>query len=111
TWSSNRLWRKNRRNNLDGNYGVDLNRNWGYQWGGLGSSSSTSSDIYRGTGAFSEPETQALRDFITARPNTVLSFDLHSYSQIILEPWAYDFSLPPDTRTYTQISSAIQVAM
>ena len=25
-------WRKNRRNNNDGSYGVDLNRNYGYEW-------------------------------------------------------------------------------
>ncbi len=111
TWTSNRLWRKNRRANSDGSVGVDLNRNWGYQWGGLGSSGVMSNDTYRGTAAFSEPCSTALKNFITARPNTVLAFDLHSYSQVILEPWAYDFSLPPDTRAYTQISAAMQSAM
>ncbi len=28
------MWRKNRRNNGDGSFGVDLNRNFGYKWGG-----------------------------------------------------------------------------
>ncbi len=111
TWSSNRLWRKNRRSNGDGTIGVDLNRNWGYQWGGNGSSPVTNSETYHGPSAFSEPETAALRDFITARPNMLMAFDLHSYSQIILEPWAYDFALPADTRAFTQISAAIQTAM
>lgn len=111
TWTSYRLWRKNRRPNLDGSYGVDLNRNWGYQWGNLGSSAQPTSDTYRGTAAFSEPCTQALRDFITARPNTVLSFDLHSYAQVILEPWGWTTSLPPDARTFTQITAAMQSAI
>src|SRR6185436_17289909 len=43
TWasSSNLLWRKNRRNNGNGSFGVDLNRNWGHQWGGEGASMAT----------------------------------------------------------------------
>ena len=64
---ANRLWRKNRRNNGDGTFGVDLNRNYGYQWGlGSGSEGSdlTWEDTYRGPSAFSEPETRALRDFV-----------------------------------------------
>ena len=38
--------------------GVDLNRNWGYMWGydNTGSSGSPTSETYRGTSAFSEPE-------------------------------------------------------
>ncbi|HMN40108.1 MAG TPA: M14 family metallocarboxypeptidase [Phycisphaerales bacterium] len=111
TWSSNRLWRKNRRDNGDGTFGVDLNRNWGYQWGGAGSAGVTSDPTYRGTAPFSEPCSTALRNFIQARPNTVLAFDVHSYSQVILEPWAYDYSLPPDARAYTQMSAAMQSAM
>jgi len=34
------LWRKNRRNNGGGEYGVDLNRNYSYQYGGLGTACS-----------------------------------------------------------------------
>jgi murein tripeptide amidase MpaA len=29
TWEIDRLWHKNRRQNGDGSFGVDLNRNWG----------------------------------------------------------------------------------
>src|SRR5437867_5784979 len=48
TESSDRYWRKNRRDNGDGTFGVDLNRNWGYQWGlSSGSSGVTYSDTYR----------------------------------------------------------------
>ncbi len=55
TWSTDRYWRKNRRNNGNGTFGVDLNRNWSLQWGGAGSSGSSSSDLYRGPSPFSEP--------------------------------------------------------
>src|SRR5690606_8892087 len=63
------LWRKNRRNNGDGSYGIDLNRNFGYQWGydDEGSSPDGSDETYRGASAFSEPETQRLRDFMISR--------------------------------------------
>ena len=61
TWGPQRLWRKNRRDNGNGTFGVDLNRNWGYEWGGVGSSGDPGSGTYRGTAPFSEPETQVRR--------------------------------------------------
>lgn len=98
SWAApaNRLWRKNRRINGDGTVGVDLNRNWGWQWGGAGSSGNGSSETYRGPSAFSEPETQVLRDFALARQDLVLNVDLHSYSQLILSPWAWTLDAPPE---------------
>ena len=49
--------------------GVDLNRNYGYQWGydNSGSSANTNNQLYRGTAAFSEVETQLVRDLALAR--------------------------------------------
>ncbi len=83
-------WRKNRRDNGDGTFGVDLNRNYSYMWGydNEGSSPSTSSPLYRGPAPFSEPETQALRDFCASRSFT-LALSYHSYSELILFPWGY----------------------
>jgi hypothetical protein len=43
--------------------GVDLNRNYGYYWGGPGSSTDTTSQGYRGAGPFSEPESEAVHQF------------------------------------------------
>jgi hypothetical protein len=51
-----RYWRKNRRPNDDGSYGVDLNRNFANHWGEGGASKTPSSETYRGPSAFSEPE-------------------------------------------------------
>lgn len=85
-----RYWRKNRRDNNDGTYGVDLNRNYDYEWGydNEGSSPSSNSNIYRGTVPFSEPETQAVRNLFAQNDfRALISF--HSYSQIILYPWGY----------------------
>jgi hypothetical protein len=97
SWDVNRLWRKNRRNNGGGNFGVDTNRNWGYEWGGAGASTNPADETYRGPFAFSEPETQALRDFYLARPNLVANIDFHSYSQLVLSPWGYTLDPAPDT--------------
>jgi hypothetical protein len=93
--TTQRLWRKNRRNNGDGTFGVDLNRNYSYQWGGPGSSGDTFSDIYRGAAPFSEPETQAVRDFLRQqRPRSLISY--HNFSQLILYPWGYTNNPAPD---------------
>ncbi|MBX3407657.1 MAG: hypothetical protein KF869_12935 [Phycisphaeraceae bacterium] len=96
SWTNNRMWRKTRTNNGNGTFGVDPNRNWGYEWGGEGSSGSGSSETYRGPAPFSEPETAALRDFIIARPRIAAHIDFHSYGQLILSPWGYTSALPPE---------------
>ena len=85
------MWRKNRRNNMDGYYGVDLNRNFGYQWGydNDGSSPYTPDPTYRGPSAFSEPESQNLRDFHLAH-DFIISVYFHSHSDLVLWPWGYD---------------------
>lgn len=71
TFTTERLWRKNLRDNDgDGQItiadGVDLNRNFDSRWGydDEGSSPSWSDQTYRGTAPNSEPETQAVVDFI-----------------------------------------------
>jgi len=91
-----RLWRKNRRLNPDGSFGVDLNRNYSYQWGcdNKGSSPEPASELYRGVAAFSEPETMALSSlFLEHQFSATISY--HSYSQEILYPWGYA-DLPTD---------------
>lgn len=84
-----KLWRKNRKVNSDGTYGVDLNRNYGYKWGGSGASANPNSDTFRGTSAFSEPETQALRDYIESHVNITSLLSVHTFSQLILYPWGH----------------------
>ncbi len=91
-----RYWRKNRRDNGDGSFGVDLNRNYGQAWGldDVGSSSDPSSGVFRGRSAFSEPETAALRDLVLGRGfDAVVSY--HSFGQLILYPWAYTAAPAP----------------
>jgi carboxypeptidase T len=87
-----KLWRKNRRRIDPRNFGVDLNRNYGFQWGTGGSSQNPGSDVFMGPKPFSEPETIAIRDHINANTHitTVLSF--HTFSKLILYPWGHKYS-------------------
>jgi hypothetical protein len=102
------LWRKNRRNNGDGSFGVDLNRNFGHAWGydDIGSSPDGSQNTYRGTGPFSEPETQNIRDFIIAH-NFLITVYYHSYSNLVLWPWGYIRSVTPDNDIFAQMGDSI----
>jgi len=91
------MWRKNRRDNEDGSYGVDLNRNWGYMWGfdNIGSSPDPDRNTYRGEGPFSEPETQAAREFINDH-NFSISIYFHSWGNLVLYPLGYNYLYPED---------------
>ncbi|MDD2890396.1 MAG: M14 family zinc carboxypeptidase [bacterium] len=79
------MWRKNRHGS-----GIDINRNYGYEWGydNVGSSPDSTSESYRGTAPFSEPETQHIRDFCNQH-KFVTALNYHSYAGILLFPWGY----------------------
>ncbi len=103
------MWRKNMTPNGDGTYGTDLNRNWGYAWGydDINSSPITSTLIYRGSGPFSEPETQIMRDFILSRDFAVI-INYHSYSGYYCGPWGYIGGIPnPDLPISHEIMTAM----
>jgi len=99
-------WRKNRRDNGGGILGVDPNRNYGFQWGfnNSGSSPNPSSSTYRGTGPFSEPEIQAIRDFVNAH-NFTMAFNYHSFSNVLIFPYDYQINLfTPDHALFLSLS-------
>ncbi len=84
------MWRKNRKKNPTNNYGVDLNRNYGYKWGfdDNGSSSTTNNETYRGTSPFSEPETQAIKK-LCEEHKFQLALNYHTYGNLLIYPWGY----------------------
>ena len=85
------MWRKNRKDNGNGSFGIDLNRNYGFTWGydDFGSSSDSYSDTYRGVQEFSEPETEAITDYcILNQFKIVLNY--HSYGNLLIYPWGYE---------------------
>ena len=73
------FWRKNRRLNHDGTYGVDLNRNFSI---GFVKQSNTASNVYGGEEPFSEAETSAIKAFVDTHPNITIAFDYHSQGNV-----------------------------
>jgi hypothetical protein len=92
--------------------GVDLNRNFAYQWGTInGPAQNPCSQTYPGQNAASEPETQAIQALLhalypnrprpadgTPAPDTTsgVFLSLHSYSELVLWPWGHTYTLPPN---------------
>lgn len=102
------LWRKNRRNNGDGTTGVDLNRNYGYEWAhdDIGSSDLPESDIYRGPAAFSEPETSAVKEYCEKNNfNFILNY--HTFGNLLIYPWGFSDSPTPEHSYFVAISEEL----
>ncbi|CAG4956798.1 unnamed protein product [Parnassius apollo] len=98
THLNDRMWRKNRARLGTNVVGVDLNRNFGYKWGGVENSSGDPyHNNFRGFDSFSEPESAAVKDVIlysTTRFKIFLTF--HAYSEVITFPWCYTSDPCPD---------------
>ena len=106
TFTASRLWRKNRRPNGDGTFGVDPNRNYPAFWGvdNDGSSPVPGTEIYRGPAPGSEPETQAVMAFHAAHP-PVLAISYHSYTGLVLYPYGFRYGeLAPDRTVFQALA-------
>ncbi len=110
-------WRKNADNDFctDSNdRGIDLNRNFDFQWGCCGGSSGGACDqTFRGPSATSEPESQAIQAYMTAtfpdqRPDDLTTpaaldaegiyLDVHSSGQVVLSSWGFTTTDPPNAQ-------------
>ena len=125
TWTTNRMWRKNRRPMVGAErptspwggrncyYGVDPNRNFPVSFGGPGASTSPCDDSYRGLTPFSEAESIAIREGITTMtakygPGNIAAFvSIHAYSQYWMSPFGYkkDYSNDHDDQMYVMKKS------
>ena len=88
----NPMWRKNRAQNPGlPCRGVDLNRNTSFLWSsGIGTTTDSCNDVFKGPSAFSEPETRNVRWLIDSFPRLSTMVDVHSYSELVLYPWGDD---------------------
>ncbi len=103
------MWRKNRRDNGGGSFGVDLNRNYSYQWGTTGTSTTdTDDETYCGTAPFSEPETQAIK-WLCENNNFIFASNAHTYGNLLLYPFGYASNMPTADHPYYQGISAHMV--
>jgi hypothetical protein len=102
------FWRKNRRDNGGGIFGVDNNRNYPFRWGACnGSSGNPADETYRGPFAGSEPETSALTALaLEHRPVFAVSY--HSYGELVLHSYGCQGTRPPDRAAVEDIG--IQLA-
>lgn len=116
----NTNWRKNAADNngngiLETNTygpdGVDLNRNYGWEWGGSGSSGDQTDETYRGESAFSEPETQSIKELL-ATYHFTSGISYHSYSELVLWPYAYSMeSLAPDHEALEELGTNMAMSI
>ena len=72
---------------------VDLNRNYGAGWGGPGASTSITSDSYRGTAPFSEPESQAVHEFSRRHQIQHVQSTHNIVGQVLRQPGFKDYGL------------------
>ncbi len=99
------MWRKNRNPASSGGValkiGVDVNRNYDFLWdfpvkfspsANMNTLASTNpaSDLFHGTGPFSEPESRNVQWLVDHFPNARYFVDVHSYSGDVLHPWGDD---------------------
>jgi carboxypeptidase T len=110
------FWRKNRQPNAGTTaIGTDLNRNFGYRWGGGGKTSTNPAAItYRGPKAFSAPETRAMRDFLASRVvggvqqiRTHITF--HEYGRLVMWPYGYTYTNVPFDMTTADHDALVKI--
>lgn len=128
SWESNRMWRKTRNTAVpdSGCVGVDANRNWDFMWRETPSWAyrqelkDPCSNVYAGPTPFSEPETQSVATYLRGIHRGGLGetggggagyvgafLDLHSYAQMLLPPWGYTDSAPPDAAYQNGLTTAM----
>jgi hypothetical protein len=103
------FWRKNRRPAENGGgIGVDLNRNYDFFWGNDdgGSSPDSESEVYRGPEGFSEPETQAVRDF-TIDHEIMIALNYHTFGNVLIHPWGYNDQPTDEDSIFKAISRSM----
>lgn len=109
--SRDRYWRKNRRRNQNGSFGVDLNRNWDVHWAEVGSSPIQGSPIYQGRSPASEPEVSQTAKYIQSLRNRVAGIDVHSFGQLVLRNYGWT-TMATNKETYLKrLGDGIAAAM
>lgn len=96
--TTNRMWRKTRSPVSLVCWGVDGNRNFGYNWlipdhtGDEGASRAPCSDTYAGPTPFSEPESIAVNNYLEQHHSEFdIYLSFHSYGHQILFPFGHTY--------------------
>lgn len=111
SFDSDRLWRKNRRDNNSTCVGVDINRNADYRWNTGGASNSPCSLTFAGPRPNSEPETMAIVNSISNRDGFWDAYyTIHSYGNWWLLPWGHSTTEKPPNNADLIANANIAVA-
>lgn len=107
--TKDRMWRKNRRpHHADpaGRHctGVDLNRNFPPQ--NQSKDQNVCATDYPGPVESSEPETQAFMSLFHKAPTT-MHLDIHSFSKLLIRPFACNSSAPPRRKETDEVGKLI----
>jgi hypothetical protein len=103
-------WRKNQRdNNGDGRFlptidGVDINRNYDFNWD-VGGSGDFNSITYRGPAPFSESEAQA-KKYLALREKPLISISYHTHGEIVIFSWS-ETPRAPDQELLEELATQI----
>lgn len=110
------FWRKNRQPNSGTTaIGTDLNRNFGYRWGGGGRTSTNPFAItYRGPYAFSAPETRNIRDFLASRvvngrQQIRAAITFHEAGRLVMWPYGYTYANVPADMTVDDHNALVSI--
>jgi carboxypeptidase A2 len=108
TWTDDRLWRKSRQPNPGSAcVGADINRNFDFQWMTIGASDSPCSETYAGAAPNSEPEAQAISNYLQGTQGSWdLFWTLHTYGQLYMSPFGYTTVLPPNYPAMERVGRA-----
>ncbi|XP_036706703.1 carboxypeptidase B [Balaenoptera musculus] len=107
-WTKYRMWRKTRSTNAGSTcIGTDPNRNFDAGWCSAGASKNPCHETYCGSAAESEKETKALANFIRNNLSSIKAYlTIHSYSQMMLYPYSYDYKLPKNNAELNSMAKA-----
>ncbi|XP_049878168.1 zinc carboxypeptidase-like [Pectinophora gossypiella] len=102
TFTNNRMWRKNRNTSYnrtcatnvddDMSNGVDLNRNFDFNWMSIGASNDPCSNTFAGSAGFSEPESRAISNYVrdlNSDGQLIYYLAFHSYTQLVIVPYSH----------------------
>ncbi|XP_055841090.1 carboxypeptidase B-like [Episyrphus balteatus] len=107
THTTSRMWRKTRKPSGNSCYGTDPNRNFGFHWGELGASNLPCDDTFRGPTAFSEPETQIMRnELLKLNGRAKFYLTIHAYGNYLLYPWGWTSGLPSNVADIDEVARA-----
>lgn len=106
-WTQQAMWRKNAHAEGTNTFGVDINRNYPFNWNRCGGASdSKGNDAYRGTAGASEPETKAMMNLAQqVQPTASLSY--HSYSELVLYPYGCNGVVTGDNALVSTVANEL----